>query len=92
MANKAGCDQAWEFMKAHWDKMMQRYPESGITRMCEGIVSLTTRAQEEEARSFFATHKVKQAGKQLDQHLERLHLGVLVREREAANLRAYESA
>jgi len=91
LANKAGCEMAWEFTKRHWDEMMERYPESGITRMCEGVTSLTTPALETEVREFFATHRVKQAGKQLDQHLERLHMGVLLRQREAANLRAYRA-
>ena len=57
--------------------------------MCEGVVSLTTPALEADVRAFFSTHEVKQAGKQLDQHLERLHMGVLFRQREAANLRNY---
>jgi len=91
LANKAGCETAWEFTKRHWDEMMERYPESGITRMCEGVTSLTTPVLETEVREFFATHRVKQAGKQLDQHLERLHMGVLLREREAANLRNYRT-
>ncbi len=87
MANKAGAEPAWAFMKQHWATMMERYPESGITRMCEGVTSLTTPELEEDVRAFFATHRVKQAGKQLDQHLERLHMGVLFRQREAENLR-----
>jgi hypothetical protein len=70
---------------------MERFPESGITRMCEGITSLTRPELEADVRAFFATHHVKQAGKQLDQHLERLHMGVVLRQREAANLRAYQA-
>jgi puromycin-sensitive aminopeptidase len=89
MANKIGCEPAWAFTKQHWDEMMERYPESGITRMCEGVTTLTTPVLEADVRAFFATHRVKQAGKQLDQHLERLHMGVRFREREAENLRRY---
>ena len=89
MANKSGCELAWRFTKDHWDEMTARYPESGITRMCEGVTSLTTPELETDVRAFFATHEVKQAGKQLDQHLERLHMGVVFRQREASNLRTY---
>jgi puromycin-sensitive aminopeptidase len=89
MANKAGAEPAWRFTKDHWDEMTARYPESGITRMCEGVTTLTTPELESDVRAFFATHEVKQAGKQLDQHLERLHMGVLFRQREAENLCRY---
>jgi puromycin-sensitive aminopeptidase len=92
MANKTGSEPAWAFMKQHWDTMMERYPESGITRMCEGVTSLTTPELEEDVRGFFATHRVKQAGKQLDQDLERLHMGVLFRQREAENLRRFRAS
>jgi puromycin-sensitive aminopeptidase len=89
MANKRGAELAWVFTKEHWDKMTDRYPENAVTRMCEGVTSLTTPELEQDVRDFFATHEVRQAGKQLDQHLERLHMGVLFRQREAANLRNY---
>jgi puromycin-sensitive aminopeptidase len=89
MANKRGAEPAWAFTKEHWDEMTDRYPENAVTRMCEGITSLTTPELEQDVRAFFATHEVKQAGKQLDQHLERLHMGVLFHQRESANLRNY---
>jgi puromycin-sensitive aminopeptidase len=89
LANKSGSELAWRFVMSHWDEMSARYPESGITRMCEGVTSLTTPDLEAEVRDFFATHEVKQAGKQLEQHLERLHMGVRFRQREASNLLSY---
>ena len=92
MANKSGSELAWAFTKSHWDEMTAKYPESGITRMCEGVTSLTTPELEEDVSAFFAAHEVKQAGKQLEQHLERLHMGVLFRQREAANLRQYSGS
>jgi puromycin-sensitive aminopeptidase len=89
MANKRGAELAWSFTKDHWNEMTSRYPENAVTRMCEGVTSLTTPELEQDVRAFFSTHEVKQAGKQLDQHLERLHMGVLFRQRESANLRSY---
>ena len=88
-ANREGSALAWSFMKQHWDELLARFPENAIPRMCEGVTSLTTPELEAEVKHWFATHEVKQAGKQLDQHLERLRMGVLFRRREAANLLAY---
>jgi len=77
-------EEAWRFLKRNWDKMIERYPENSIPRMCEGIIALVT--LEDEVREFFATHKVKQGGKTIDQHLERLRVAVAFRSREGANL------
>jgi puromycin-sensitive aminopeptidase len=82
-------ERAWAFMKAHWAEMVQRYPESSIVRMCEGITALVTPALESEVRDFFAAHPVKQGQKTLEQHLEKLHIAVACKEREGANLEAY---
>jgi hypothetical protein len=62
--------------------MIERYPENSIPRMCEGVIGLFM--LESEVREFFATHKVKQGGKTIDQHLERLRVAVAFRKREGA--------
>jgi puromycin-sensitive aminopeptidase len=77
-------EEAWRFFKSNWDKMIERYPENSIPRMCEGVIGLFM--LESEVREFFATHKVKQGGKTIDQHLERLRVAVAFRKREAAGL------
>jgi len=79
-------EEAWRFLKRNWDKMIERYPENSIPRMCEGVITLAT--LEDDVREFFATHKVKQAGKTIDQHLERLRVAVDLRKREGENLEA----
>jgi len=76
-------ERAWGFLKHNWDKMIERYPENSIPRMCEGVVALAT--LEHEVREFFAKHKVKQGGKTIDQHLERLRVAVAFRNREGAD-------
>ena len=82
-------EQAWNFMKTHWDEMCRQYPDNSIGRMCEGILSLVTPALESDVIDFFATHPVKQAAKTLQQHLEKLHIAVAGKERDAANIVAY---
>ena len=74
---------AWDFMKQNWDKMTAQYPENAVPRMCGGITALVDR--ESEVDEFFKTHKVKQGGKTIDQHLERLHVAVAFKKREIAS-------
>ena len=89
MTNPEGATLAWEFVKQHWDELNARFPENAIPRMVEGVTSLATPELEADVKHFFATHEVKQAGKHIEQHLERLHMSVLFRQREAASLKAY---
>jgi puromycin-sensitive aminopeptidase len=84
LLNRACRDEAWDFVKHHWQTMTEKYPESALPRMCEGIVALVDRV--EEVTEFFATHKVKQAGKIIDQHLERLRIAAAFKHREGDRL------
>ena len=80
LLNKPARVKAWAFMKAHWAEMLRQYPDNAIPRMCEGIVGLATADLEADVRDFFARHPVKQGTKQMEQHLERLHVAVTCRE------------
>ena len=88
MHNLVGGDLAWEFAKQHWELMLERFPENSIVRLCGGVTSLATPELEADVQAFFATHHVPAAGKTLDQHLERLHVAVVFKAREAASLAA----
>ncbi len=77
---------AWDFVKAHWDVIVDRYPDSALPRMCEAINGLLDRQAEVE--EFFAKHKVRLGGKLIDQHLERLGVAAAFRNREGARLEA----
>ncbi len=81
LLNKHARQRAWSFMNVHWEDLLRQYPDNSIPRMCEGIVGLVSRELETEVRQFFATHPVKQGTKQMEQHLERLRVAVLCRER-----------
>jgi puromycin-sensitive aminopeptidase len=81
LLNKPARVKAWAFMKAHWKEMLRQYPDNAIPRMCEGIVGLATAELEADVRDFVARHPVKQGTKQMEQHLERLHVAVTCRER-----------
>ncbi|MGH7934495.1 MAG: M1 family metallopeptidase [Candidatus Binataceae bacterium] len=76
--------QAWDFVKAHWDTMVDRFPDSALPRMCEAVVTLLDR--QAEVSEFFTAHRVRLGGKLIDQHLERLAVAVAFRDREGKNL------
>ena len=78
--------EAWEFLRAHWSEMVEKYPDSALPRMCEAVIALLDR--EEEVKKFFSEHRVRLGGKLIDQHLERLSVAVGFRRREGANLQA----
>jgi hypothetical protein len=77
---------AWDFVKHNWETMCDRFPDSALPRMCDGVVALLDR--ESEVREFFGTHRIRLGGKLIDQHLERLSVAVAFRNREIARLRA----
>jgi puromycin-sensitive aminopeptidase len=76
LLNKQARENAWAFLKSHWDEMLRLYPDNAIPRMCEGIIGLVQPELEADAREFFTKHPVKQGAKQMEQHLERLRVAV----------------
>jgi puromycin-sensitive aminopeptidase len=88
LLNKRARGRAWSFMKAHWDEMLRQYPDNSIPRMCEGIIGLVTAELERDVRDFFAQHPVKQGAKQMEQHLERLRVAVICKDRWQGLLRS----
>ncbi|HZP45520.1 MAG TPA: M1 family metallopeptidase [Candidatus Binataceae bacterium] len=76
--------EAWDFVRSHWDAMVNKYPDSALPRMCEAIVGLLDR--QAEVNAFFEEHKVRLGNKLIDQHLERLAVAVAFRNREGAKL------
>jgi puromycin-sensitive aminopeptidase len=81
LLNKQGRNQAWGFMKANWEVMLRQFPDNSIPRMCEGIIGLATAELAADVEEFFHKHPVKQGAKQMEQHLERLRIGVACKER-----------
>jgi puromycin-sensitive aminopeptidase len=81
LLNRHAREQAWRFMKTHWQEMLRQFPDNSIARMCEGIIGLATPELEAEVNDFFAQNPVKQGSKQITQHLERLRVAVACKER-----------
>lgn len=78
--------RTWRFVTEHWDTILERFPENSIVRMLAGVRGLSQPELAQEVAAFFDTHPVPQAGRQLDQHLEKLRVQVALRERESARL------
>jgi puromycin-sensitive aminopeptidase len=89
LQNREGTELSWRFLTAHWDEMLRLYPENTIVRMVEGITAISTPELAAEATAFFAGRTVPNAGKRLEQHLERMQINVDLRRREEQNLAAY---
>jgi puromycin-sensitive aminopeptidase len=81
LLNKHARAKSWPFLKSRWEEMLRQYPDNAIPRMCEGVIGLVDRQLEHDALAFFANHPVKHGAKQIEQHLERLHVAVLCKER-----------
>jgi hypothetical protein len=86
MMNVNGRKQAWEHMKAQWEYITTKYPDNSIARMLEGITALVCPELEKDVLKFLKEHPVKQGGKTIDQHVERLNVGVRFKEREGKHI------
>ncbi len=84
LLNPASRYEAWDYVKAHWEEMIAKYPDNALPRMCEAVVALLDR--EDEVKNFFGKHRVRLGGKIIDQHLERLSVAAGFRRREGAKL------
>ena len=77
---------AWQFVKSHWDGMLEMYPDNSIVRMVSGIRSLSKPEQASDVRRFFEGHSVPTGELTLQQYFERLEVNVAFRQREAGAL------
>ena len=80
---------AWQHLKSQWSEMQDRYPEYAAQRIWEGTVGLNRPEWESEVREYVARVKLDLGGKVVRQTLERLHVGVIMRQRDGGALRDY---
>ncbi len=77
---------AWQFIKSHWDDMLEMYPDNAIVRMVSGVQALSKPEQAADIKQFFETHSVPTGQLTLEQHLERLDVNMASRQREVGPL------
>jgi puromycin-sensitive aminopeptidase len=88
LGNRVGGVEAWEFVKANWDRITERLPQNSHVRLLNGLVELISPEVAQDARRFFAAHPLRSGGRTLEQILERLEVNVAFAERERPRLAA----
>ena len=91
-----GRELAWEFVKDHWEEMSKLYGHSGLSRVCAGVIGLTTPELEEDVHQEVRKIRIEGqtlqqylGGKTLEQQLEQLRIFVKFRQREGQDLHDY---
>ncbi|MSZ55112.1 MAG: M1 family peptidase, partial [Actinobacteria bacterium] len=84
VANRKHGEQAWNFVRANWKKANDEFPGNTIIRMASSVTTLNTETLEADVQAFFTEHPIAQAGKMLDQVLERQRVNVTLRQRESS--------
>jgi hypothetical protein len=83
IANRKHGEQAWSFVRQNWQHANDAFPGNTIIRMASSTSTLNSDAMEQDVQSFFSEHPIAQAGKTLDQVLERQRVNTDLRRREA---------
>ena len=83
LANRVNGAMAWRLVRDRWGDMNERFPSNSIVRMLSGIRSISDEALAADVRAFLAEHRVPQALRTLEQHVERMRVTVALAEREA---------
>ena len=83
IANRKHGEQAWSFVRQNWQHANDAFPGNTIIRMASSTSTLNSDAMEADVQSFFSEHPIAQAGKTLDQVLERQRVNTDLRRREA---------
>ena len=83
IANRKHGEQAWNFVRKNWQHANDAFPGNTIIRMASATSTLNSDAMEADIQSFFSEHPIAQAGKMLDQVLERQRVNTDLRRRES---------
>lgn len=73
--NRSGADLAWEFTKANWDEILERYGKGGhiLPRMVKPAVVFTSKKKAEDIKKFFKTHEAPGAERAVEQVIEKIY-------------------
>ncbi|HMJ75300.1 MAG TPA: M1 family aminopeptidase, partial [Iamia sp.] len=86
IANRSQSARTWDFLARHWDQALARFPTNSISRMLDGIRTVTDPGQAHAIEGFLVEHPVPQGEKPIAQHRERMRAGVALRERVGGDL------
>jgi puromycin-sensitive aminopeptidase len=66
VANRDHGEQAWGFVRRHWEEANERFPENTIIYMIDSVKLLTADVVSADVQSFFAEHQIPQSAKTLE--------------------------
>jgi puromycin-sensitive aminopeptidase len=87
MMNTSGREMAWDFTKSNWKDITTKFPDNSISRMVEGVIALARPEWEKDVVRFFQDNPMTHGQKLIDQHIERLHVAVVFKEREGESFK-----
>jgi puromycin-sensitive aminopeptidase len=89
LMNRRNGATGWRFVRQHWAQLLDRFPDTSIVRMLEGVRTFTAPELAADVEAFLAEHPVPTGEKTVDQHLERMRVSVHFAERERTRLAAH---
>ena len=88
LTNRSQGERAWRFVADRWDGVGAKIPSNTVSRMLEGIRTVTDPALAADIGAFLDAHPVPQGAKAVAQHRERMGTAVALRARVEAPLAA----
>jgi aminopeptidase N/puromycin-sensitive aminopeptidase len=82
-------DQAWAYMKAHWDKISAQLTESSGGDVVESVGGFCTEERRTEVTQFFAGIKVDAASRAMKQAVNNIDGCILLRKTQGPSLQAW---
>ena len=86
IANRDHGVTAWNVVRQRWAEANEKFPDNTISRMIDPVKMLNAPDVVADVQSFFSEHPIPQAGKSLDQILERQRVNAALLQREQARL------
>jgi aminopeptidase 2 len=90
LIGKAG-PVVWERSRERWDELLAAMPGMTRTRIAEGLSALSQPEVAASVRGHFAEHPVPEAGRAIEQNLEKLDANIKLRDRETSVVAEYFS-
>jgi puromycin-sensitive aminopeptidase len=76
MLNPHGRKVGWHFVKSNWEQINKTFPSLIMTRLVEGVTGLLDESLAKEVFAFFENYEFAGGQKTVDQHLEKLEVGL----------------
>jgi aminopeptidase N/puromycin-sensitive aminopeptidase len=89
LANPASRDDAWSYLKGHWDTLSEKVTTFGGRGAVSALGSFCSASSRDDVRQFFAEHRAPGAGGALKQSLERMDNCIEFKQLQQASVRQW---